>query len=89
LDFVLGVANTSLSYDRNEKAKLYARARIPEYWIVNLCDLQVEIFREPQGDAYLDQFVRRPGEVVELLHLPGPKLDVATLLALPDPESAS
>jgi hypothetical protein len=42
------VADTTLEDDRTEKARLYARARISPYWIINLIDAQVEVYREPK-----------------------------------------
>jgi Uma2 family endonuclease len=45
---VVEVSDRSLAYDRAEKASLYARGGIADYWIVNLVDGQVEIYREPQ-----------------------------------------
>lgn len=44
---VVEVAETSLTYDRTTKSGLYARAGIPEYWIVNLCDRLLEVHRDP------------------------------------------
>jgi Uma2 family endonuclease len=44
---VVEISNTSLSLDRNEKARLYARAGIPVYWIVNLVDRIVEVLSQP------------------------------------------
>lgn len=41
------VSLSSLTYDRTTKAHVYARARIPEYWIVNLRDRCVEVYRDP------------------------------------------
>lgn len=46
------VADTSLPVDRRWKAALYARAGIREYWIVNLVDEVLEVYRQP---------VRSPG----------------------------
>lgn len=43
---VVEVADTSLEYDRREKRAQYALAGIPEYWIVNLIDRQLEIYRD-------------------------------------------
>jgi len=43
------VAESSLEYDREVKGPLYAEARIPEYWIVNVVDLQVEVYTQPRG----------------------------------------
>lgn len=46
---VIEVADDSLHRDRTVKQRLYARARIAVYWIVNLKDRQVELFTEPGG----------------------------------------
>ncbi len=45
------VAESSLDEDRGDKAGLYARARVPEYWIVNLVDRSLEVRREPAPTA--------------------------------------
>ncbi len=50
-DLVIEVSDTSLAYDRDEKASLYAAAGIAEYWIVNLVDGQVEVSRTPGPDS--------------------------------------
>lgn len=46
---VIEVANTTLEQDRVLKGRIYARARIPEYWLINLVDRQVEIYSDPGG----------------------------------------
>lgn len=46
---VVEVADTSLTHDRTVKARIYARARLPEYWIVNVKDYVVEVYRDPSG----------------------------------------
>jgi Uma2 family endonuclease len=48
---VIEVAESTLAYDRTVKKRLYARAGIPVYWVVNLIDKQVEIFTRPSGPA--------------------------------------
>jgi Uma2 family endonuclease len=48
---IVEVSDTTLSYDRGRKASLYARAGIADYWIVNLVDRQLEVYRQPQPDA--------------------------------------
>jgi Uma2 family endonuclease len=45
------VADTSLVFDRGHKGSLYARARTPGYWVVNLVDRVLEVYREPAPDA--------------------------------------
>ena len=46
---VVEVADATLSEDRGLKARIYARAGIPTYWIVNLVNGQVEILTDPTG----------------------------------------
>jgi len=47
---VVEVAETSLALDRRRKGGLYARAGIRDYWIVNLIDDVVEVYRHPVRD---------------------------------------
>ena len=49
---VVEVADTSLGFDRSEKLRAYARGAVPEYWILNLQDRRLEVYRTPAGDAY-------------------------------------
>jgi len=46
---VIEVSEESLAKDRSVKAQLYARARIPECWIVNLRRETVEVYTEPDA----------------------------------------
>jgi Uma2 family endonuclease len=48
---VVEVADASLTFDREHKGSLYARARVPEYWIANLNDRVLEVYREPGPDT--------------------------------------
>ncbi len=49
---VIEVADASLRYDRGRKLRAYARAGVPELWIVNLRDDCVELYREPMSGKY-------------------------------------
>ncbi len=44
------VAESSLSFDREQKGSLYARAGVQDYWIVNLVDRVLEVYRDPGPD---------------------------------------
>ena len=46
---VIEVADSSLPDDRSLKARIYAAAAVPVYWIVNLVDHQVEVYTDPTG----------------------------------------
>lgn len=48
---VVEVALSSLNRDRVGKMPIYARAGIIEYWIVNLADQQLEVFRNPDATS--------------------------------------
>lgn len=76
---LIEVADSSLDYDRGEKAMLYAKARIADYWIVNLVDGCVEVLREPQRGRYRSIETFESGEKVRPLALPKIDLPVARL----------
>ena len=61
------VADTSLDRDRGWKKRIYAAARIPAYWIVNLVDDCVEVFGKPSGADYTQRQVFRAGEEVPVV----------------------
>jgi len=44
---IVEVADATLRHDRKRKGSLYARAGVPEYWIVNLLDRRLELYRDP------------------------------------------
>jgi Uma2 family endonuclease len=46
---VIEVADTSLARDRAFKLRIYARARVPSYWIVNLIERQIEVHSSPSA----------------------------------------
>ena len=48
---VVEVSDTTLRFDRQRKAAVYAKAGIADYWIVNLVDRQVEVYRNPVPDS--------------------------------------
>lgn len=49
---LIEVADSSLRKDRHIKTKIYAAARVPEYWIVDLAGRAVEVYTEPKRGAY-------------------------------------
>ncbi len=68
---VIEVADSSLSRDRGPKARLYARAGIATYWIVNLIDRQIEVRSDPTGAAdepqYATTTICKPGGELPLV----------------------
>jgi Uma2 family endonuclease len=91
---VVEVAETSLDLDRQLKGALYARAGLPEYWIINLRDRCLEVFRTPVPDPvlpigwrYRDVTVLAAGDWVAPVALGSRSVAVADLL--PPPRSSS
>jgi Uma2 family endonuclease len=78
---VVEVAETTLAFDRR-KAAIYARAGIPEYWILNLVDGVLEVYRRPSQDAgrYEDCTRYVSGDTVSPLLAPDQSVLVADLL---------
>lgn len=62
VSLIIEVADSSFEYDRTTKKELYAESGIPEYWIVNIPDKQLEIFRQPAGSDYDKKEALLPGE---------------------------
>ena len=76
---VIEVAETSLEADRGPKLAAYAHAGVADYWIVNLIDRRVEVYRRPHERAYQELVVLKPGQTASPLALPEAKLEVAAL----------
>ncbi len=74
-------ADASLEFDRVVKQRIYARAGIPEYWIVNVVDTQLEVYSDPDATASPPAYRTRtdyvPGESVPLV------LDGQTVATIP------
>jgi len=84
---VVEVAETSLTLDRLRKGGLYARAGVTDYWVVNLLDEVLEVYREPvcgpPGHAewkYDSVRLLRRNAVVTPLAAPRARIRVASLL---------
>lgn len=84
---VVEVADSSLAYDRTRKGRAYAASGIPEYWIVNLADGQLEVHRQPAAGSeqsrdafYQDVTIYRSSETVSPLSAPSAVLPVSSLL---------
>ncbi|MEX2156155.1 MAG: Uma2 family endonuclease [Gemmatimonadales bacterium] len=77
---VIEVADTSLAYDRDVKIPRYARASIPEAWLVDLTGDRIGVYREPRADAYSLVHWAARGEILTPLLLPQVALAVTEIL---------
>jgi Uma2 family endonuclease len=74
------VSDTSLAYDRGEKLCAYARAGIPEYWILDLTSGTLEVCRTPTDGGYADRRMVSADARVAPIARPGSALAVGELL---------
>ena len=72
---VVEVADSSVRYDRAEKAPRYGRAGIPETWLVDVEAGAVTVYADPGPQGYARQQVRRRGERMAAASVPD--LDLA------------
>ena len=84
---VVEVAESSLQFDRDQKGSLYARAGIEDYWIVNLVDRRVEVYRTPEsarsapyGWRYRSRAMLTPPAILVPLAFASSRVAVADLL---------
>jgi len=73
------VAESSLEYDRGEKSTLYAEAGVPEYWVLNLVDRELEVFRDPVEGGYSRHFRAAGSDRVAPSAWPDIEIEVSTL----------
>jgi len=76
---VIEVADSTLNFDRNTKAPLYAAAGIGEYWIVNLVDDRLEISTQPEGSIYTNTQIILPPRSVSIPQFPATILDLLAI----------
>lgn len=81
------ISKATLQYDRTTKASLYASLGVPDYWIVNLVDNQVEVYRQPIesagaqfGHDYASRQIYQRGQSVALLEAPNVAIEVNAML---------
>jgi Uma2 family endonuclease len=77
---VIEISDTSVGYDREVKAFLYAQSEIPEYWLVNLVDRCILQFSQPAHGEYTLIQIYRDGDTIQSKILPQLSLSVSEIL---------
>ena len=73
------ISDTTLRTDLRIKVPLYARAGIPEYWVVDVKERAVHVFREPGLEGYRKTVVAKGEDELTPVELPGMHLRVAEI----------
>jgi len=79
---VVEVSETSLAYDREVKVPLYARAGVPEVWVVDVEGQALWVHRLPEGEAYREVWRLEAGEEVAPEAFPEHRLRVQDILGI-------
>ena len=79
---IIEVADSTLQKDRQYKSTLYAQAGIPEYWIINLKQNQVIVYRQGQDGVYQTEHVLEASDQIKPLAFPNLIVDLKKLLIL-------
>ena len=77
---IIEVADSSLAYDREIKAKAYARSGIADYWVLNVNDRQLHVFREPAVDGYQSELILGEYGSISLLQFPTVNIAIQAML---------
>ncbi len=64
--WIIEVAKSSLKKDLELKLSIYAQARIKEYWVLDLSQKQLIVFRNPENNIYLSQQIINQGMIIPL-----------------------
>ncbi len=82
---IIEVSETTLNFDRTKKASLYAENKIEDYWILNLKNRSLEVYRHPIKDKklgfiYTEILVVTENDTVSPLAKPAAKIKIADIL---------
>lgn len=77
---VIEVADSTLKQDCQVKDKLYARSNIAEYWVVDIKNRRVHIFRDPTSTGYTSQLILTETHSISPLAFPEIVLSIASIL---------
>jgi Uma2 family endonuclease len=78
---IVEVADSSLEYDREVKGPLFAESGVAEYWILNVVDGCLEVYRDPQpAGTYATVQTLKAGDSINLLKLPTISIAVSEIM---------
>ncbi len=76
---VAEVSDASLRFDRRTKAPLYAQSGVTEYWLLDVTNRKLFVYREPSAEGYRQTILYTEEDTVSLLALPETPIAVRDL----------
>jgi len=77
---IIEVADTSAAFDTQVKARLYSKAGIPEYWVIDCQEGCLRVFTQPSARGYKQLQVLDRGDTVKSASVSGLTLKVKSLM---------
>jgi len=77
---VIEVADSTLRYDREDKCPAYARNGVREFWILNLAENVLEVYRDPAGEIFREARILRGPETIAPLAFPDIEMSVGEFI---------
>jgi Uma2 family endonuclease len=84
---IIEIADSSLRYDRGEKAEMYASAGIADYWVVDIPNQAVHVYRNPEAGRFASCESVRGAARVSPLRIPTAVLVVESIFVASEPEA--
>jgi Uma2 family endonuclease len=76
---LIEVADATLRRDCQQKARAYAKAKIADYWVIDVNSRQVYVFREPGDETYQQEIILKEDATFSLLAFPDVEVQIAQL----------
>ncbi|WNN92024.1 Uma2 family endonuclease [Gloeocapsopsis dulcis] len=73
------MADTTWEKDRTVKARVYANAKIPEYWILDVDQRQLYVLREPGSEKYQQELIVNEDQTLSMLAFPDIEIHIHQL----------
>lgn len=80
LFLIIEVADSSFKYDRETKGKVYAQSRIRDYWVLDVINRKLHVFREPTQEGYDSEVIFTEDAIVLSLQFPAIAIAIAQIL---------
>lgn len=76
---LIEVADSTLNTDRNQKSRTYAKAKIAEYWVLDVNSQQVYVFRKPGENGYTEEVILDINAKLSLIAFPEIEVEIKQL----------
>ncbi len=77
---VIEVADTTFKKDCETKGKAYAAAGIVDYWVLDVINRQLHVFRGASGNGYKSEVILKENESISPLNFPDLNIDIFKML---------